>query len=415
MHLLFEERYMFMFNHSEKNIDVITPNYGLKDKINAIFKIFTLNLKILFNSNNIDTTKDKIELLNEYFKIKNKTKVISLYENLISTYTFDNTDISALKNVCNSYVSKKEYSKLLETVEKTIETMSLPPKDISCFKMYKGIALLALKQTDKYRIEINSICNIEIDNTIKYDIFIRLAFVFMDLLKEYNEAFYAASKAAEFISSIDFKFLSGYYSLLTLVFCCIKEENFSRLSFRISQFIKNESKLKFEHCYFVGMVNCKIAQKMQKNEIYNVSVKFLKKAARLAQNDKQLTVCFALMVDCFAKMQKFYQARGYSKLVIKHTNSETLKAKYKQLLSAHYYFTAEYQKSLETSRELLNHLDIFEESFVLACIAINQFRLNQFEEAEKNIKKAKLLNSKNKEIHDIINTYYEAIMTDKNK
>ena len=102
-------------------------------------------------------------------------------------------------------------------------------------------------------------------------------------------------------------------------------------------------------------------------------------------------------------------------VVIKHTNSETLKAKYKQLLSAHYYFTAEYQKSLETSRELLNHLDIFEESFVLACIAINQFRLNQFEEAEKNIKKAKLLNSKNKEIHDIINTYYEAIMTDKNK
>lgn len=93
MHLLFEERYMFMFNHSEKNIDVITPNYGLKDKINAIFKIFTLNLKILFNSNNIDTTKDKIELLNEYFKIKNRTKVISLYENLISTYTFDNTDI----------------------------------------------------------------------------------------------------------------------------------------------------------------------------------------------------------------------------------------------------------------------------------------------------------------------------------
>ena len=66
-----------MFNHSEKNIDVITPSYGLKDKINAVFKIFALNLKIIFNSNNVDTTKDKIELLNEYFKIKNRTKAVS--------------------------------------------------------------------------------------------------------------------------------------------------------------------------------------------------------------------------------------------------------------------------------------------------------------------------------------------------
>lgn len=384
---------------------------GIQDKVKTILKIFTLNLKILFNSNVVDTTTCQIELINEYFKINNYTKVIYLYEKLFSTYTFDNTNIQLLKNVCSSYNNKKNFSKLLKTVERIFKSISLSQEDLSFFKMYKGIAFLGLKQIDKYKIEIDSIYDLKIDNKEKYAIFITLTVVFIGL-EEYNEALYTISKAIEFISKED-EFLYKYYSLLSVVFFKTKENKVAKLSLKLRKLMEKKNELNFAQYYYVGLGNFQIAERMQKSEFYNIAVKYLKKAVRLAQNNKQLTVCFILLKDCYSCMQKYYQARGFTKLVIKYTNSKTLKVKYKQAISAFYFYTEEYKKSLETSIDLLNHLDIFEESFVLASIAINQFKLNMFQEAEKNIKRAKLLNSKDKDIQDIIKTYYDIIITNK--
>lgn len=407
----FDENQSENFVQNKKRKLDLNPTYGLKNKIKSILGIFTLNLKILFNSNVVDTTKYKIELLNEYSKINNYNKVIHLYENLFSTYTFDNTNIQLLKNVCSAYNNKKKYSNLLVTVDRIFESISLSKEDISFFKMYKGIACLALKQIDKYRKEIDSIYDIEIDNKEKYVIFITLTVVLIGL-EEYNEAFYTITKSIEFIPKED-ESLYKYYSLLSVIFFKIKEDKAAKLSLNLRKLMEKENTLSFKQCYYVALGNFKIAYKMQKNEFYNISIKYLKKAVRLSKNDKQLTVCFILLQDCFSSMQKYYQARGYTKLVIKHTNSKTLKAKYTQMLSAFYFKTDEFEKSLKTSMDLLNHLDIFEESFVLASIAINHFQLNKFEEAENNIKRAKLLNSKNKDIQDVINTYYEVIITSK--
>ncbi len=386
-------------------------HYELKNKIKSILGIFTLNLKILFNSNVVDTTKYQIELLNEYSKINNYNKVIHLYENLFSTFTFDNINIQLLKNVCIAYNNKKQFSKLLMIIERIFELTSLSKEDISFFKMYKGIAFLALKQIDKYRKEIDSIYDIEIDNKEKYVIFITLTLVFIGL-EEYNESFYTISKAIKFIPKED-ESLYKYYSLLSVVFFKIKEDKIAKLSLNLRKLMEKENELNFLQCYYVGLSNFQIAERMQEDEFYNISLKYLRKAVRLAQNNKQLTVCFILLQDCFSRMQNYYRARGFTKLVIKYTNSKILKTKYTQMLSAFYFETNEYEKSLETSMRLLNHLNIFEESFVLASIAINQFKLNKIEEAENNIKRAKLLNSKNKAVQDVINTYYEVIITSK--
>ena len=377
----------------------------------TIFNIITLNLKILFNINSVELNKNRIQLLNEYFKINNYNRVIKLYEKMLLTFDFNNSDVQLLKNICSAYNNTKNFTKLLITIEKIFELKFLSKEDICYFRMYKGISFLALKQFDKYKREMNLIYDIDISDKEKYQIFITLTFVFIEL-KEYDEAFNILLKAIEFIPIQD-EFLYKYYSVLSVVLFKKKENKIAKLSLKLRKLMENGNNLVFEQYYYIALSNFKIAERMQKNEIYNISVKYLQKAARLAQNNKQLTVCFILLQDCFSSMQKYYRAKGYAKLVIKYTNSKTLKVKYTQMLSAFYFKTNEFAKSLATSEKLLNHLDIFEESFVLASIAINQYKLNQFEEAEKNIKKAKLLNSNTKSIKDIINSYYEVIITKK--
>lgn len=334
------------------------------DKISIIVKTISAENELKNKIKNAKSDDEKdcllIELLNKYYETNNCKKLVTFFCEMFPLTISKNVDFNVIKKVFNILFNKKKYTLLLKYIE-TFENnrQTLQTEQFVFIYTIKGLVYKELRLYDKAVFSFEKIINSELPQSDILGAKLAKFYVYIDK-KDYNNALDILSDTFKLYNNDDFY---KCYSFLSVLFFKQNNRKIGEKSLKVRKMLENSNSLKFEDFFFIGKFNFELANILKKNMFYEVAIKYFKNAIRHSKNLPQKTICFKWLKDCFSNLGNYYKSRGYSKLIIKMTNSKILKIKHLQSLSTAYFYTKEYEKSLKISLELLKYPQLFEESF----------------------------------------------------
>lgn len=347
----------------------------------------------------------KIQLLNKSFEENNFKKFLQIYNSIYSNHTSNEINLDLEKKVCKALFETGKFKELIKfLIKMDIFSQPLSSDDVVYFQMTKALTFEKLKMYKKALSTFNFLIKNFSSNQVIGNAYISKCQLFI-VTKKYNNALKSLFKSLDYDISTNI-----FYSFLSVILFKMENNILAKKILQARKLLDNKNDINFKDYFFIAKISYEIGNIYKENKIYAIAIKYFKKTIKCSKSPKQRTICYIGIKNCYAMQEQFYKARGYTKLVIKTTNSKTLKLKYLQALSSFYFYTEEFEKSRQICIELLSYPNLFEKSFLYASIAINEFKQGKLKEAQKTISLAKDIETKSNLLKETIDEYYAIIV-----
>lgn len=378
----------------EKNNENLTKAEQLK----SCFEIILYNLLLLFykkvkkSSSRIAECYEKLFRL--YCKLKSYKKTITLFDNILNYKVLKDIDKKVLVVISGIYLHTNNYDKVIDVSKKTLAL-----EDIDSYKEEKvsilGSMALAYAYKNEFDLALdyaNELINYTKDNQKENTKgILLLAHVYFNK-REYNLALSYLYKALEFGPEHQI----SIYTLLILIFDDIDKFELAKAAKEIRNSLKNHSgkySTSARNLFNMALQNRYLGFKTQQRVFFDIAIHYLKRIEesnltkkdliRININDHDINM---YLVELYCEKYEIDKAIYYLKQLLNMKLNESILRNFLGYLPFLYYKKKDYQMSVQELNILIKKYP--NESVLYYYLSLNNFELNDLEQALINIEKA---------------------------